>query len=422
MLDGLSGSPAIYAICAASMCGVLLRPWRTPEALWAVAGAGALVLLGLVPWQEAAAAVGKGTDVYLFLVGMMLLSELARREGLFDYLAAICVRRANGSAHRLFLLVYTVGTVVTVFMSNDATAVVLTPAVLAVSRRARVSPLPYLLACAFIANAASFVLPISNPANLVIFGDRLPPLLQWFERFALPSVLSVVATYAVLRAMHRRELSESVATDVELPEFTRAAKLAGAGVLFTAGVLLVASAYGMSLGLPTLLAAATVCLAVLASQRESPWALARRVSWSVLPLVAGLFVLVEGLQRAGILARLTQLLRAAIAASETGTALGAGVAVAFACNLLNNLPAGLVAGLVVARADATPVVQSAVAIAVDLGPNLSVTGSLATILWLLAIRNEGENVSARQFLKVGAVAMPVALVLALLGLMLQRVL
>ena len=143
---------------------------------WALIGAGVLVLSGLLPWRDAAVAVGKGLDVYLFLAGMMLLSELARREGLFEFLAAHAVHLANGSPRRLFLLTYAIGTVVTVFMSNDATAVVLTPAVYAAARQARAPPLPYLFACAFIANAASFVLPISNPANLVIFGRQLPPL------------------------------------------------------------------------------------------------------------------------------------------------------------------------------------------------------------------------------------------------------
>ena len=95
--------------------------------MWAVVGAVSLVLAGLLPWRAALLAVGKGTEVYLFLLGMMLLSEMARREGLFDGLAAHAARRAHGSARQLFLLIYGVGTVVTVFLSNDATAVVLTP-------------------------------------------------------------------------------------------------------------------------------------------------------------------------------------------------------------------------------------------------------------------------------------------------------
>ena len=152
----------IWAIAALSAFGVIVRPWKLPEAIWAVSGAALLTAFGLLPWRDALAAIGKGTDVYLFLTGMMILAELARKEGLFDFLAGGAARMAQGSATKLFALVYGVGTMVTVLMSNDATAVVLTPAVFAATKAAKVKdPLPYLFICAFIANAASFVLPIS---------------------------------------------------------------------------------------------------------------------------------------------------------------------------------------------------------------------------------------------------------------------
>ncbi len=139
-------------------------------------GAAAVVLLGLLPSGAALAAVGRGRDVYLFLAGLILLSETARREGLFDWLAIEAVLHARGLPRRLFLLVYGVGTLVTAFMSNDATAVLLTPAVFAAARKAKIEPLPYVYVCAFPANSASFVLPISNPANLVVFNGAMPGL------------------------------------------------------------------------------------------------------------------------------------------------------------------------------------------------------------------------------------------------------
>jgi arsenical pump membrane protein len=113
---------AAWAIAALATAAVILRPGRWPEAVWAVTGALLLVAAQLLPWREALHAVGKGLDVYLFLAGMMLISELARREGLFDFLAARAVQHARGSAPRLFVGVYAIGVVVTVFMSNDATA------------------------------------------------------------------------------------------------------------------------------------------------------------------------------------------------------------------------------------------------------------------------------------------------------------
>src|ERR1700716_4455155 len=178
---------ALWVLSAAATVGVIARPWNVPEFVWAIAGAAMLVMFNLLPWQAAAAAVGRGTDVYLFLIGMMLLSEVARKEGLFDWLANQAVRHARGSAKRLFLIIYVVGTVVTAFLSNDATAVVMTPAVYATTRAAQVEPLPYLFICVFVATAASFILPIANPANLVVFGEQMPALWDWLRYFAGPS-------------------------------------------------------------------------------------------------------------------------------------------------------------------------------------------------------------------------------------------
>lgn len=408
-----SMSLPIYLISAGALLGVVVRPWRTPEVLWAVAGGAALVGLGFVPWREALGAIGQGGDVYGFLTGMMLLSTLAQREGFFETLAAFCVARAHGSPRRLFLLVYALGVLVTVFMSNDATAVVLTPAVLAVCKKSGGKPLPYLLACALVANAASFVLPVSNPANLVVFADRLPPLAQWIARFGLASVASIAVTYGVLRWKSREDLREPVRRDVRVPPLSGPGKTAALGVALMAAVLLACSAADASLGLPALLAATLVGLAISIQKRESPLPLLKEISWSILPLVAGLFVIVEGLRLAGLLQALTEALHAAAERAPSAAAMGSGALVALACNLMNNLPAGLVADATVAGAKVGTLIQSPVLIGIDLGPNLSITGSLATILWLVALRAEGEHVSAWTFLKIGALAMPLALIAAL---------
>ena len=169
---------------------------------------------------------------------MMLIAELTRREGLFDWLAALAVERARGSPQRLFLLVYLVGTLVTVFLSNDATAIVLTPAVYAATRAAGATPLPYLLACAFVANAASFVLPVSNPANLVVFGERMPHLADWLRQFALPSLAAIVVTYLALRLTQIRAINhERIERTVVKPRLSYGGKLAASGTVVIGAVL-----------------------------------------------------------------------------------------------------------------------------------------------------------------------------------------
>ena len=276
----------------------------------------------------------------------------------------------------------------------------------------RKHPLPLLFACALIANAASFVLPISNPANLVLYGGHMPPLGQWLRSFALPSLASIVVTFVVLRLIERKRLTGDCESDVARPALSTGGKVAAIGILLTAALLVTISALDRQLGLPTALAGIATALGVSALARRSPMVLVRGVSWGVLPLVAGLFVLVEALDRTGVIGLVAEALHSA-AGDPRGVAAASGTILAFVSNLMNNLPAGLVASTAVAQAHPPRIVTDALLIGVNLGPNLSVTGSLATILWLQAIRREGEDIGFLAFLKIGAVAMPLALAAAL---------
>ncbi|MDI5930111.1 arsenic transporter [Rhizobium leguminosarum] len=411
-----------WGIAGLTALGVITRPFSAPEAIWAVIGAVLLVAFGLVGPADAWAGVAKGIDVYLFLIGMMLLSELARQEGLFDWLASVATANAQGSPKRLFVLIYAVGIVVTVFLSNDATAVVLTPAVHAACKAARVrDPMPYLLICAFIANAASFVLPISNPANLVIFGGGdMPPLSRWLATFGLPSIVSIMVTFLALYWTQRASIkADCIASDVQHVPLSAGAKLTGFALCGTAALLLGASALHFDLGLPTFLAGCLATATVLIITRKSPDETLKGVSWSVLPLVAGLFVVVEALNRTGLIDTLAHYLAHYASPSPTWVAASAGTVVALVSNLINNLPAGLVAGSTVQLAHMSDKIAGAVLIGIDLGPNLSITGSLATILWLGALRREGQQIDAWAFIKVGIVVMLPALAASLAVLAIQ---
>jgi len=407
----------IWIISVAAIAGVIFRPFRVPEAIWAVAGALLLVVLRTILPRDALSGVAKGTDVYLFLLGMMLLAEVAREEKLFDWLAAQAIRHARGSPKRLFGLIYLVGIAVTVLLSNDATAVVLTPAVAAAVKAAKVTkPLPYLLICAFIANAASFVLPISNPANLVIYGLHMPALLEWLPRFIVPSVVSIVMTYLLLYLTQRKALGLPIEKHIDFPALTANGRIAAMGLGVTAIVLLTASALDWQLGLPTAITGILIAAMVLVKAKKTPMIILRGISWSVLPLVAGLFVIVEAINKTGMVRAISAILQQTASHSPARAAWAGGIGVAFFSNLANNLPSGLIAADAVQNAHVPEIIRNAILIGVDLGPNLSVTGSLATILWLVALRREGQTVSARNFLKLGLLIMTPALVAALAAL------
>jgi arsenical pump membrane protein len=409
-----------WLICGLVFALILWRPRRIPEYVWAVAGAALLVLFRLLPLGAAWTAVRSGTDVYLFLAGMMLLAELARNHGVFDWLAAEAMGHAKGSQTRLFVLVYCIGIVVTALLSNDSTAVLLTPAVLAVVRRAKTSPLPYLFACAFIANAASFVLPISNPANLVVFDGQLPALGEWIRIFLLPSIAAMAITFLALWWHSRRDLHAPIHDSASPPTLDARGRRAGIGILLAASALLITSWLGGPVGPATFVAGILAMFFVARTDGRVMAAALRSVSWSVIPLVAGLFAIVAALQRVGALEISAHALKAAAAwppiAGFSAVAFGFGIA----ANAINNLPMGLIGAAAIVAAHSNRAMHAAVLLGIDLGPNLSVTGSLATILWLIAMRRENIEVSGWRFLRVGILVMPPALFLAVLALVLTQ--
>ena len=188
------------------------------------------------------------------------------------------------------------------------------------------------------------MLPISNPANLVIYGSRMPPLLQWLPAYLLPSLVAIVATYLLLRFTQRSALDQYIAKEVPRPALTAAGKMAAVGIAATAIVLLTSSALDLQLGLPTAVAGSLTAIAVLIRERKSPWSIVKDISWGVLPLVAGLFVLVEALGKTGLIDAIAALLRDGEQHAALLTAALSGIAIALASNLINNLPAGLIGG------------------------------------------------------------------------------
>ncbi|MGA7623667.1 MAG: ArsB/NhaD family transporter, partial [Candidatus Acidiferrales bacterium] len=172
----------------------------------------------------------------------------------------------------------------------------------------------------------------------------------------------------------------------------------------------------------TCVAALAVTIVVSIKARSNPVRLAREISWSTLLLVAGLFVMVEAVENIGAMQYTLRWLAWAQNLGSWAGTLIMGFAVGLANSLVNNLPLGLVAGATLQAANAKGLIASAVLIGVDLGPNLSITGSLATILWLIALRKEKIDADFWSFFRIGMVAMPVALLASLVGAIVMQIL
>ncbi len=403
----------IWTLCGLTLAAVAARPFRIPEWCWSLLGAAALVISGLLPVHQAALALQSGLDVYLFLTGMLALAETARTQGLFEWLAKRVTPAARGSQRRLFAGTYVAGVGVTALLSNDATIVLLTPAVLAAVRQAGANPLPYVFACAFVANAASFLLPIGNPANLLVFRT-LPGPAIWFQSFGVPALVAIVVTYEVLALLFRNTLAQPCSLTQESPALGKGAKAAAVLVPLSALFVLTASALHWPVGLCAFVGG-VVSLATVGiwDSRSIPSAV-RHAQWSIVALVAGLFVIVQALDATGVLNAARTFL---IFTSRTPAIFGdflTGFAVTAGDTIFNNLPVGVVARYAAGANGVTAHIVHATLIGVDLGPNLSVTGSLATLLWLAILRRERVKISLGQFFRLGAAAAIPALFLSLL--------
>jgi arsenical pump membrane protein len=417
-----------WAIAACAIVAVLVRPFRINEAWWALAGALGLVLVGAITPPAALAALGRGVDVELFLIGMMVLAEYARIAGLLAWVAARAVDLAGGSRIALLALVYGAGIVTTALLSNDATIVVLTPAVIDALRRLDAPPFLYVVACALVANAASFVLPISNPSNLLVFAGGMPALGGWLATFGLPSLAALAVTFAVLALWFRRDLRGTHTTpndDVAVPRPTTLGMIV---LIAAAAVIVVTSAREGPLGLATFACAVAACIIAAVQRRADAIAIVRGIAWPVLVLTASLFVIVAAVDAGGGFDATRRALAWCAAFAAPWGNVAVGFAVALASNIVNNLPVGLNLGQTLPTmhaaptlahaapsiAYAAPALAHAALIGVNLGPNATVNGSLATLLWLTIVRRANIPVSPLRFAAIGITATVPALLAALL--------
>jgi arsenical pump membrane protein len=275
--------------------------------------------------------------------------------------------------------------------------------------------LPFAYAVAFVANAASFILPISNPANLVVFSP-LPQLGPWLAIFAAPSAVAISCTYAVLRLLHARELGEPYGVSDERVYLTESGRFAAIVVGVALAIVVIAAGIGWPVGYVALAAGVISVIIVGLRDPASSVAVAREAPWSVIPLVAGLFVIVRALDATGALELARSVLRHASAMPHVLGQLYAGGVVMLADAVINNLPAGVIARYALRAHGITPNVAHAVLVGIDLGPNLSLSASLATLLWLMMLRRVGIEVNPWRFLATGALVTIPSLALALLVL------
>lgn len=384
----------------------------------AAAGALTMIVVGAISPAAALAALSDRWDVFLFFLGLMVIAAIADQSGLLGRLVVAAARAARGRRDLLLIQLAVVAVIVTVTLSNDATVLVLTPLVVDMAARLRVPILPYAYACAYLANTASLAFPISNPANILVLHGAPLSATTFLEMLALPALGASVATIVFLLIAHRRDLRGSIEVSV-------AAGADGDAGLVAVGIGLVVVAYLVALesswpvGVVAAVGAASLILMRLVRGRLDTARLREDVEWGIFPLLAGLIVVVAAAQSAGLASVVADALRGAAGLGNGGLAL-IGLGSAALANAMNNLPWALLASAALPVADlADRRVEGAVLIGIDVGPNFSTVGSLATLLWLLILRRKGVGISSLDYVRESWIPSGLALAAALALLVLS---
>ncbi len=396
---------------------------------WVVSLIGALVLLlsGCIPVSELLAGLTADSSVnpikiLILFFSMTSLSVFLDVLGFFRYLANIVLSKANGSQKTLFTLLYITVSVLTVFTSNDIVILTFTPFICFFSKKAKINPMPYLIAEFVAANTWSMALIIGNPTNIYLASFADIDFINYFKYMAIPTLMAGLTSYFVLYFLFRKQLSQDVQVSCGNDKI-RDKKLVVVGLvhLVLCTIFLTISSY---IGLPMWLISFGFALSlflcvilVYIKRRKNPKVLYRtfvRLPFELVPFVLSMFTLVLTLDYIGA----TKIIAGFLVPFNSVFTFG--FLSVFVANIINNIPMSVFFSSVLNNtglmgADYLRAVFASVA-GSNIGAYLTPVGALAGIMWSSILKIYGIKLSFKDFVKNGLIIAIPTLLMTLIGI------
>lgn len=395
-------SVAIFVIALA-----VIISEKVHRAVVALAGAALVMMLGIMPFDEALEHVDFNTLGVLF--GMMLFVGVVKLSGLFEYLAVKCAHLAKGDPWRIMLLFVLLTALLSAFLDNVTTVLLMGPMTLNICKLLKVDPVPFFLTEIMASNIGGTATLIGDPPNIMI-GSAAGYGFADFIMVDAPAVIVILTVVcAVFYFLYGRKLSApaseiSAVLALEPADYVKDHRLLRVSVVMICLVVAGFMGHGALGWESSVVALAAAALILLVSRADIDTALAQ-VEWTTLVFFAGLFIIVGAMTATGVIDMLAAWLVGVTGGNVFLTMLVLVFGSALVSSFLDNIPfvatmIPILGSMQATGMDVTPL-WWAVSLGACLGGNGTLIGASANVVLSDISRKNGHTITFVQYLKVG---------------------